>query len=111
MLMMVGSGLSHNVHLVLLLGLLGILSGVGLLGLLEDLEVLVEDVAHVARRPLHEPLTVKLAYLHSGNRELLEELLEKVRVVGEELFERPPEPRADVTDRPSARRGWDACGG
>ena len=69
--MMVGSGLSHNVHLVLLLGILfGILSGVGLLGLLEDLEVLVEDVAHVARRPLHEPLPVKLAYLHPGNLEL-----------------------------------------
>ena len=69
---MVGSGLSHNVHLVL--GLFGILfgglSGVGLLGLLEDLEVLVEDVAHVAGRPLHEPLPVQLADLHSGNLEL-----------------------------------------
>ena len=68
-LMVVGSGLSHNVHLVLLFGILFGLSGVGL-GLLEDLEVLVEDVAHVARRPLHEALPVQLAYLHSGNLEL-----------------------------------------
>ena len=70
MLMMVGSGLSHNVHVVL--GLFGILFGLSsVLGLLEDLEVLVEDVADVARRPLHEPLPVQLAYLHSGNLEMV----------------------------------------
>ena len=38
-----------------------------LLGLFEDLEVLVENVAHVARRPLHESFPVELAYLQTGN--------------------------------------------
>ena len=36
-------------------------------GLLQDLQVLVENVALVARRPLHEPLAVQLADFLAGD--------------------------------------------